>query len=262
MLIATGNVELTHGQTRLLADRLELNQDTGEAVAQGRVVFFDDQERLVGSRVDYNLKTGTGVVYNAQTFSAPYYHLSAERMDRVGPGLYKLTQGTFTTCEGAEPAWAFKVGLGHRQHGRHGRRPGCPVLADGQRPHHPLAAVLRRADQARAPLGLSLYPEFGSSNKKGFIAKIPDSWAINDSMDLTVSLDTCTKRGVGLNGDFRYILSQQNRGDYNGFFISEFLNKDRDRLGTPENRGYFFWKHDWRITSGLSFKIDASADDG
>ena len=258
LLIATGNVELTHGQTRLLADRLELNQDTGEAVAQGRVVFFDDQERLVGSRVDYNLKTGTGVVYNAQTFSAPYYHLSAERMDRVGPGLYKLTQGTFTTCEGDEPAWAFKMGSGTvnmedmavGQDAQFWLMDKVPII-----PWLPFfAAPIRRERQSGF-----LYPEFGSSNKKGFIAKIPYFWAINDSMDLTVSLDTYTKRGVGINGDFRYILSQQNRGDYNGFFISEFLNKDRDRLGTPENRGYFFWKHDWQITSGLSFKIDASA---
>src|SRR4029077_13524581 len=77
LLIAEGNVEVTQGTSRLLADRVELNRDTGEAVAQGRVVFFDGQDRLVGNRVDYNLKTGTGIVYDASTFSAPYYHLSA-----------------------------------------------------------------------------------------------------------------------------------------------------------------------------------------
>src|SRR5438876_190577 len=109
LLIAEGNVEITQGQSRLLADRVELNRDTGEAVAQGRVVFFDGQDRLVGDRVDYNLKTGTGVVYNASTFSAPYYHLSAERMDRIGPGLYNVYRGVFTTCEGDEPAWSFKM---------------------------------------------------------------------------------------------------------------------------------------------------------
>ena len=68
-------MEITQGRTRLLADRVEVNRDTGETVAQGRVVFFDDQDRLVGSRVDYNLKTGTGVVYDASTYSAPYYRL-------------------------------------------------------------------------------------------------------------------------------------------------------------------------------------------
>ncbi len=72
LTIAVGNVEITRGNTRLLADRVELNRDTGEAVAQGKVVFFDGGDRLVGDRIDYNLKTGTGVVYNGSAFSAPY----------------------------------------------------------------------------------------------------------------------------------------------------------------------------------------------
>src|SRR5258705_4132549 len=45
LLVATGNVEITQGATRLLADRVELNRDTGEVVAQGKVVFFDGQDR-------------------------------------------------------------------------------------------------------------------------------------------------------------------------------------------------------------------------
>src|SRR6185369_16738489 len=89
LLVATGNVEITQGATRLLADRVELNRDTGELVAQGKVVFFDGQDRLVGDRVDYNLKTGTGIVHNGSTSTAPYYHLSGERMERVGQGIYE-----------------------------------------------------------------------------------------------------------------------------------------------------------------------------
>src|SRR5262249_4359068 len=112
LLLATGNVEITQGESRLLADRVEVNRDTGTAVAQGRVVFFDGQDRLVGERIDYNLKTGTGVVYNASTFSPPHYRLPAERTAGVGPGLYNLYRGSFTTCEGDEPAWAFKMGTG------------------------------------------------------------------------------------------------------------------------------------------------------
>src|ERR1700675_118167 len=110
LLVATGNVEITQGATRLLADRVELNRDTGEAVAQGKVVFFDGQDRLVGDRVDYNLKTGTGVVYNGSTSTAPYYHVSGERMERVGEVIYEVRRGTFTTCEGDDPIWSFRFG--------------------------------------------------------------------------------------------------------------------------------------------------------
>jgi len=113
LLIAVGNVEITRGQSRLLADRVELNRDTGQAVAQGKVVFYDGPDRLVGERIDYNLKTGTGVVYNGSAVSAPYYHLSAERMDRVGDSVYEVRRGVFTTCEGDDPAWSFHFDSGN-----------------------------------------------------------------------------------------------------------------------------------------------------
>ena len=37
-----------------------------------------------GERIDFNTRTGTGVVHNGSVFSAPYYSLSVERMERVG----------------------------------------------------------------------------------------------------------------------------------------------------------------------------------
>jgi len=66
LLVATGNVEITHGKARLIADRVEINRATGDAVAQGRVVFYDGEDQLTGRRVDYNLRTGTGVVYESE----------------------------------------------------------------------------------------------------------------------------------------------------------------------------------------------------
>src|SRR6266545_3116317 len=260
LLIAVGNVEITQGQSRLLADRVELNRDTGEAVAQGRVVFFDAEDRLVGDRVDYNLKTGTGVVHNASTFSAPYYRLSAERMDRVGPGLYNVYRGVFTTCEGDEPAWSFKMGSGTVALDDIAYGQNASLWVADKLPLVPwlpfFAAALRRERQSGF-----LFPEFGTSSKKGLFAKIPYYWAISDSQDMTISLDTFTRRGVGVEGEYRYILSQQARGTFSGFFIREMLRSsgDRAQLDVPENRGFFSYKHDWQIMPRLSLKVDANA---
>jgi LPS-assembly protein len=110
LFLATGNVEIVRGNNRLVADRVEINRATGEAIAQGKAVFFDGQDRLVGERIDFNLNTGTGVVYKGSTFVPPYYRLSADRMDKLGEGVYSIRQGLFTTCEGDDPAWSFKMG--------------------------------------------------------------------------------------------------------------------------------------------------------
>jgi len=61
--VATGNVEVTRGTGRLLADRV------GDQIASRgrrggrRAIFYDGDDRLTGERIEYNIKTGTGVVY-------------------------------------------------------------------------------------------------------------------------------------------------------------------------------------------------------
>jgi LPS-assembly protein len=258
LLVATGNVEITQGATRLLADRVELNRDTGEVVAQGKVVFFDGQDRLVGDRVDYNLKTGTGIVYNGSTSTAPYYHLSGERMERVGEGVYEVRRGTFTTCEGDDPIWSFKFGssTADLNDAFYGTGASFWVRNIPIIPFFPFfGAAIRRERQTGF-----LYPEIGNSSTKGAFLKVPFFWAISDSQDLTVALDTYTRRGVGGEGEYRYIISERARGSASGFLIPEVLrdSQDRERLDIPLVRGFGAAKHDWQITPRLSFKLDAN----
>lgn len=255
LLIGIGNVEITKGSSRLTADRVEINRETGEAVAQGRVIFYDGQDRLLGDRIDYNLKTGTGVVYNGSAFSAPYYRLSGERMERIGEGVYSIQRGVFTTCEGDPPLWSFGVGratadlddyiVGRDASFWIGKLPLVPWVPF-------FAAALRRERQSGF-----LLPTVGTSSRKGVFAKIPYYWAISDSQDATFSLEPFSKRGVGLGGEYRYILSESHRGQAQGFFIRE-TERDEGREATEddEDRGNFIWKHSWYATPRLSFKMD------
>jgi LPS-assembly protein len=91
--------------------------------------------------------------------------------------------------------------------------------------------------------------------------KVPFFWAISDSQDLTVALDTYTRRGVGGEGEYRYIVSERARGSVSGFLIPEFLrdSQDRQRLDIPLLRGFGgSAKLDWQITPRLSFKLDGN----
>ena len=249
LLVATGNVEIVRGGTRLLADRVELNRDTGEAMAQGKVVFFDGQDRLVGDRIDYNLRTGTGVVYNGSAFSAPYYRVGGDRMDRVGEGIYEIQGGTFTTCEGDPPHWSFRVGEGTADlndivYGRDasfwvGKVPLLPWIPF-------FAAAIRRERQSGF-----LFPEAGVSSRKGYFMKIPYYWAIDDSQDLTASLDVYTNRGIGATAQYRYIMSRESEGIFTGFMVSEVFQD-------KSTRGLASYQHASQLTPRLSFKVDAN----
>ncbi|HVQ76308.1 MAG TPA: LPS assembly protein LptD [Candidatus Binatia bacterium] len=258
IIIAEGDVEMTRGGTRLLADRIEYNRDTGEAVALGRVIFFDGQDRLVGERVDYNVRTGTGIVHAGSAFSAPYYYISGERMERIGEGVYQVRRGVFTTCEGDEPAWAFRMGEATADVNDSvvGRDVSFWVHKIPLIPWFPYFAAAVRKERESG----FLFPTTGFSSRRGFMLKVPFFWAIDDSQDLTLAPEIFSERGMGLSGEYRYILSEAARGALGGFYVNEFLRSDDDAINiatpVPRDRWWVTGRHEWAITDRLAFKAD------
>ena len=247
LLVATGNVEVTRGTARLLADRVEINRQTGDAVATGRVIFYDGDDRLTGQRIEYNIKTGTGVVYEGEAHTAPYYRLSGERLERLGESLYRVQRGVFTTCEDEPPSWSFHLGsaTADLEDLLYGTNVSLWVKSLPIIPYFPFfAAAIRRERQTGF-----LTPQLGTSTKKGPFAEIPFFWAISDSQDATATLATYQKRGFGGAAEYRYIISQDQRGKLDGFFVDEVFKQG-------ELRGFGSAKHDWQISPGLSLRAD------
>jgi LPS-assembly protein len=250
LLVATGNVEVTRGSGRLLADRVEINRATGDAVAIGRAIFYDGDDRLTGERIEFNINTGTGVVYQGEVHTAPYYRLKGERLERLGESVYRVRQGVFTTCEDEVPTWSFHLGDGTADleefvYGWHVSfwAKSIPII-----PYFPFfAAAIRRERQTGF-----LPPVLGSSTKKGVFAEIPFFWAISDSQDATVTLAGYQRKGIGGAVEYRYIISRDQRGKLNGAFVNE-LFEDGDL------RGFGSVKHDWQIAPGLSLRADLNA---
>ena len=121
----------------------------------------------MGERIDFNLNTGTGVVYKGSTFVPPYYRLSAERMDKLGDSVYSVRQGLFTTCDGDNPDWSFKMGSAEADLESHISASDTSFLVKGVPviPYVPFfAAALRRERQSGF-----LFPEFGTNSRYGFL---------------------------------------------------------------------------------------------
>ena len=247
LVVATGNVEVIRGPARLLADRVEINQATGDTVAHGRVTFYDGDERLTGKRMDFNIKTGTGVVYQGEAHAPPYYRIQGERLERIGDSVYRVRKGVFTTCEDDLPSWSFHLGTANAdlEDFVWGTNASFWVKAIPLIPFFPIfAAPLRRERQSGF-----LTPVFGTSSQKGFFAEIPFYWAISDSQDMTVAPGVYTKRGFGGSAEYRYVLSQEEKGAMSGAFVYESFKNGA-------LRGYGSVKHEWKITPSLSLTAD------
>jgi LPS-assembly protein len=263
LLVATGNVEITRGSTRLTADRVEINRETGDAVATGHVILYDGDDRLSGERIDYNVKTGTGVVYQGSAHAAPYYRVGGERMERLDPGRYIVRRGVFTTCEDEPPTWSFRFGTADAdfEQGLFGTNGSFWVKDLPLVPFIPFfAAAIRRERQTGF-----LFPRFGSSTRKGLFAEIPFYWAIADNQDATFTLAGYTKRGVGGEVEYRYLLSREHFGSVDGFFIHETRQLttlgptgEPVDLGHGRDRGWWIIKHAWLIQPGLGLRADVA----
>jgi LPS-assembly protein len=250
VMVATGNVEITRGQTRLIADRVEINRESGDAVAQGRVVFYDGEDQLTGRRIDYNLKTGTGVVYDSEARVAPYYRIAGERMDRLGESVYSVHRGVFTTCQDDPPTWSFHFGDANAdlEDFVYGSNASFWVKDVPLIPFVPFfAAAIRRERQTGF-----LFPRFGYSSRKGFMAEVPFYWAVSDSADLTFAPIVYSNLGEGFSLEHRYVLSADQKGSETGFLVQESMKN-----GSTRGEGGI--RHDWLIEPGLSFKVDVNA---
>jgi LPS-assembly protein len=249
LFIATGNVELTKGGSRLMADRVELNRATGDAVAQGRVIFYDGEDQLTGQRIEYNVKTGTGVVYQATAQGAPYYRITGEKMERLGESVYRVKKGVFTTCDGDPPDWAFHFGSATADLNEflYGTDASFWVRNIPLIPFMPFfAAAIRRERQTGF-----LFPKFGQSSRRGFYAELPFFWAIDDSQDLLFSPLVYSNLGEGFNLEYRYLLPESQRGRVGGFFIQETAKHDASRfVGTT--------RQDWKLGPRTWLKVDAT----
>ena len=255
LTIASGHVEITRGTARLLADRVEINRATGDATAQGHVIFYDGEDRLTGERIEYNVKTGTGVVYHGEARAAPYYRLGGERMERLGDSVYRVRRGIFTTCEDDSPTWSFRFGSATADLDDfiYGTNASFWVKNVPLIPLVPFfAAAIRRERQTGF-----LPPQLGTSSRKGVSVEVPFSWAISDSQDATLALELFERRGIGAAGEYRYVLSDRQRGALNVFYVRETAQNDDDR-------GWAAFKHDWTLAPGLAFRADLNgvSDDG
>jgi LPS-assembly protein len=250
LLIAEGDVQIEQGDVRLEADRVEVNTETGEAVATGKVVFFDGRDRLTGERIEYSLRSGTGIVYKAQGVAEPHFFFGGNRMERFGEKAYRIAQGIFTTCEEETPAWSVRLGSATAYLDDYiwGTNASFWVWKIPVVPFIPFFAASIRRDRHSGLLA----PTFGSSSEKGFWVRQPVYLALTDSQDLLLTPAYFEDRGFGLSAAYRYVRREGSRGEIAGFY----LHDEKESPDYDPDRWVASLVHEEIVTPRLSIKAD------
>ncbi|MDM8356487.1 LPS-assembly protein LptD [Pandoraea communis] len=227
-------------------DRLTYDQDSDEVVARGNARLSQGGNLFVGPEA--HMYTGAGDGY----MLTPTYRLvsggggKSERADIEANNLVTMQRGTYSACactdEGQTPAWYIKASeFEFDQEQQEGTAyngilffQGVPIFAS---PY----LSFPTSNERRSGF---LAPTFTQSTRTGFELSTPYYFNIAPNRDLTITPRFMTKRGVMLNGDFRYL-----EPTYSGLFHLEYLPKDRV---TGDARYTFTWQHSQSLGYGVN----------
>ncbi len=240
-VVGRGFVDLRFLGNRIQADHLEVQTETRDGVATGNVVFQTGNDRLVGNRIEFNLDNQRAVIYDARGYIGGVYYIAGEVIRRISEDRYEISKGSFTTCEGDTPTWHFRAEKADFQIEGYAilmtpqfRILGLPVAA------LPVAIVPIKTKRMTG----FLPARFGISNRNGVFFSPNFFWAINDWSDATFGIDYNSRRGPRYMGEYRYFLSPRSRGQVNGRYLRDTLER------------FSFWS--FKGTHNTSFSDDSS----
>ncbi len=235
--LAEGEVELRQGNLTLSADLLRYNATTQWARVTGHVRLRRDGDRFNGTEAEFNLASREGYVLK------PEYYFErtgaggrARRLDFVGDKRMSARRADYTSCpreDAGTPDWvlsADKLELDFENnegvaHGAVLRFLGVPILA---------APVISFPATEERKSGW-LPPLFDSDTRGGLSLSVPYYWNLAPNYDLTTTPSIASRRGLGLEAEFRYLgLSDEGRFDVH--------TVPHDRVAGRERHAYE-WAH-------------------
>src|SRR4029077_13033209 len=192
--------------------------------ATGNVVFAQGDNRISAEHAEFDTETRLGTFYNASGFSTvkppkvtPRPGISAptqvagqetvvmffgEKIEKIGPKKYRITNGGFSTCMQPTPRWDLHAGTVVLNVDHYTMLTNAVLRVKGVPMFYTpiLYYPTKREDRATG----ILMPTYGSSTLRGQSFHNGFFWAINRSQDATILHDYFSKTGQGFGSEYRY----------------------------------------------------------
>ena len=230
-----GEVELeqSNGREKFFADQVEYDRETGLVVATGNVVYTSPQTRIAAERLEFDNNTKLAVFYSAtgsthlgekvdksffgtQEPDALFY---GEKVEKVGPKRYRITQGGFTSCVQPTPRWELVSGTTTVELDEYAILTNTVLKVKGV-PMFYLPVMYYPIQSDDRATGF-LLPTYGASVVRGQSISNAFFWAINRSQDATFFHDWFTKRGQGVGSEYRYVAGPGSQGNFTTYYLKE-----------------------------------------
>jgi LPS-assembly protein len=265
---AEGNVRLRRRGYSAHADWLRYEQPTQELNAEGNVRMEIGADILEGPRLRFNLGTERGemdrprytlhqapaVVGERQVFREADARGTAERLLFEGPRQYRAERTEYTTCSPGNEAWHVRArDLTIDRDRDVGVARNASIEFMGTTIFY--SPYLSFSLHQERKTGF-LTPHYGSSSSTGVELTVPFYINIAPNRDATIAPRIMTRRGVLVNGEFRYL-----EPTYRGESRASVLPNDDARGG--EQRWAYQVRHAQALPSGWdgALRLQRVSDD-
>jgi LPS-assembly protein len=226
-------VQIDCDDLQFFADHMELFQKEGRVTAEGNVLYISGGNRIYAERMVYYTKTRTGTFYVAHGTAVlrqsadpgifgtqePDAFFWGEELQKIGPKVYRIVRGGFTTCVQPTPRWNLQSDV-------------ITLHLDDYA--YLKNAIFRVKNVPLMYLPLFYYPIQEDNRATGFLMPIYSVttrqgqtlsnqffWAINRSQDATIEHDWFSKTGQQVGGEYRYVRAPGSQGRAQLSFLNE-----------------------------------------
>jgi len=271
-----GNVEMDRaGDTKIYADDVWAYTGENRAIATGNVLFTQGANRISAEHAEFDTETRLGTFYNAwglstikpqQQFARPggisapqrtgeetVIYFFGEKIEKIGPKKYRITNGGFSTCVQPTPRWDLNAGtvilnIDHYTVLKQAimRVKGVPMFY--------LPIMYYPTKKENRATGF-LIPTYGSSSLDGHSFHNAFFWAINRSQDATIEHDWFSKTGQGVGTEYRY-----NLGGGEGTILGTWRDATYTQTGTTASTSERSYRFLGGASQMLPFRLRARAN--
>ncbi|PIQ84934.1 MAG: hypothetical protein COV73_06230 [Candidatus Omnitrophica bacterium CG11_big_fil_rev_8_21_14_0_20_43_6] len=238
---ATGNIEVIYRGSKLTCNRLKVNMQTKEALAEGNARIEDVKGIVTGERIVYDFANKTGIIYNADFRANPYFG-KARKVEKISDNEFVSKNGYFTTCNLDHPHYRFaskKLRM----------FPGDKVQAEKTTLYLwsiPLLYLPRFNYSMKEPI---MHVQVQPGRRKDWGLYLLSNWRYNltPNTNLRVFLDYRTKLGLAEGFEVNYKTPVVGKGDFKFYYTNENNYNPPAAAPTEFQRYFLRWRHKWTI---------------
>jgi LPS-assembly protein len=262
---AEGSARLRKRGKAVFADRMRYDKPSDEITADGNVRIEQQGSVAEGPRLRYNLTTERGHMENpsytlhrdprgtttiqSRTREATDARGTAERMLFEGPGQYRAQRAEYTTCGPGDDDWYLRAKelTIDKMRDVGTARDGSIVFLGTPIFYSPYLSFTLHQERKSGFLA----PTYGNTSNGGPELTVPYYWNIAPNYDATISPRVITRRGMQINGEFRY-LNPAYRGEAHGEELPD------DRVFAGRERHAYFLNHTQALPYGWAGTLNVN----